>query len=156
MTKDKNVPKPETGNHASAADAAAGASRTAGSAPTPLNLPTKATKATRKAPWFRITVMVVFALFYAYDLFEGVSNTFGVVAEINRVNCYAQLVGTNTVTIPWAILIANMLAPLVVFGLSLLIARKRNVGILAIVLLAGLGVVGALTLSFIALSALGG
>ena len=153
MTKNKNVPKPETVNHASAADATAGASRTAGSAPTPPNLPTQAT---RKAPWFRITVMVVFALFYAYDLFEGVSNTFGVVAEINRVNGYAQLVGTNTVTIPWAILIANMLAPLVVFGLSLLISRKRNVGILAIVLLAGLGVVGALTLSFIALSALGG
>ncbi|MEO6942216.1 MAG: hypothetical protein ABI238_02150, partial [Terrimesophilobacter sp.] len=62
------------------------------------------------------------------------------------------LIGVNTVAIPWGVLIANLLLPIVVFGLCILVARKRNVGVLAITFLAGLGVVGALTLSFTVLA----
>lgn len=148
MTQDKKLPKAEVVGEPVAIDG-----ESTGHAPTAEK---SSVAPKRKAPWFRIAVIVIFGLFYAYDLIEAISNTFGVVSEINRVNEYAALIGTNTSTIPWTLLIANMLTPLVVFGLGLLIARKRNVGILAIVLLAGLGVVGVLTLSFIALSALGG
>lgn len=135
MTKEKKEPTAEIGTETAATD------RTS---------TTEKTSTGRKTPWFRLAVIVLFALFYAYDLFESVTNTFGVVGQINRFNEYAELTGTNTSTIPWAALIANMLLPVAVFGLGLLVARKRNVGVLAIVLLAGLGVVGAVTLSLTA------
>ncbi|MBB5632584.1 hypothetical protein BKA04_000807 [Cryobacterium mesophilum] len=108
----------------------------------------KTKPAVRKTPWFRLTVIVLFALLYAYDLFEALSDTFGVAAQITKYNENATLIGLNTVAIPWGVLIANLLLPVVVFGLCILVARKRNVGILVITLLAGLGVVGALSLSF--------
>ena len=108
----------------------------------------------RKTPWFRLTVIVLFALVYAYDLFEAISDTFGVAAQITKYNENATLIGLNTVSIPWAVLVANLLLPIVVFGVSLLVSRKRNVGILAFVLLAGLGVVGAVSLSFTAIAGL--
>lgn len=108
----------------------------------------------RKTPWFRLTVVILFALLYAYDLFEALSDTFGVAAQITKYNERATLIGLNTVAIPWGVLIANLLLPIVVFGLCLLVTRKRNVGILALTLLAGLGVVGALSLSFTVLAGL--
>lgn len=104
-------------------------------------------KPARKLPWFRLAVIIVFALVYAWDLFEGISNLFGVAAQITKYNENATLIGLNTTTIPWVVLIANLLLPLVVFGLAVLIARKRSAGILALVLFAGLGVVAAVSLS---------
>lgn len=102
--------------------------------------------------WPRLTVIVVFALVYAYDLFEAISDTLGVSAQIAKYNENATLIGINTVAVPWAVLVANLLLPIVVFFLALLVARKRNFGILALVLLAGLGVVAALSLSLTVLA----
>jgi hypothetical protein len=106
----------------------------------------------RRPSWLRLTVAILFALFYAYDLFEAISDTFGVSAQITKYNENASLIGINTVAIPWAVLIANLLLPIVVYGLALLISRRRNLGILAIVLLAGLAVVAALSLSLTVLA----
>ncbi|HEU4850136.1 MAG TPA: hypothetical protein VFS93_06975 [Terrimesophilobacter sp.] len=105
------------------------------------------TGSAKKLPWFRLTVIVLFALVYVWDLFEAISNLFGVAAQIMKYNENATLIGLNTIAIPWTVLIINLLLPPVVFGLALLVARRRNVGILAIVLLAGLGVVAAVSLS---------
>lgn len=133
MTKNKNLP----------------AGTDAVEAPAKHETPTtEKAPSTRNLPWFRLTVIVIFALFYAYELFEAINNTLGVTALINQLNKNPSLNAGITAEIPWVILIANMLLPLVVFGLGLLITRKRNVGVLAIVLLAGLGVIGALTLNF--------
>lgn len=106
-----------------------------------------AAPAKKKLPWFRLAVIILFALVYAWDLFEAISNLFGVAAQITKYNENATLIGINTIAIPWAVLVANLLLPLIVFGLALLVSRKRNVGVLAIVLLAGLGVVAAVSLS---------
>lgn len=102
------------------------------------------------ALWFRVTVMVLFGLLYAWDLFEAVSNLFGKLGELARVNEVRELNGFTPIDTPWAFLIANLLLPIVVFALATVIARKRNVGILAMVLLAGLGVVAAVSLSITA------
>lgn len=104
----------------------------------------------KKLQWFRLTVIVLFALVYAWDLFEATSNLLGKVDEMNRINEVRQLNGYGSVATPWAWLLANLLLPLVVFGLALLVSRKRSVGVLAVTLLAGLGVVAAVSLSFIA------
>ena len=109
--------------------------------------------APRKRPgWLRLTVIVLFALLYAYDLFEAIADTFGVADQITRYNENATLIGLNTVAIPWSVLVVNLLLPPVVFGLALLLARRRNLGVLAIVLLAGLGVVAAGSLSLTVLA----
>ncbi|MEO7146496.1 MAG: hypothetical protein ABIW81_06615, partial [Terrimesophilobacter sp.] len=102
--------------------------------------------------WPRLTVMILFALVYAYDLFEALSDTFGVSAQIAKYNENATLIGINTIAVPWAVLVANLLLPIVVFFLALLVSRKRNFGILALVLLAGVGVVAALSLSLTVLA----
>lgn len=143
MKKDKNVSTAEVAEENPGAVLTPAASHEAGAE--------RKAKTARKVPWFRVAVIVIFALFYAYDLFEAITNTFGVVEQITKYNEYAELNGTNTSAIPWPILIANIVLPVAVFGLALLVARKRNVVILAVVLLTGLGVIGALTLTLIAL-----
>ncbi|MEO7348742.1 MAG: hypothetical protein ABIW32_02605 [Terrimesophilobacter sp.] len=102
------------------------------------------------AQWFRVTVIVLFGLLYVWDLFEAVSNLFGKLAELASVNEVRALNGFAPIDTPWAFMIVNLLLPVVVFALAVVIARKRNVGILAMVLLAGLGVVGAISLSLTA------
>lgn len=101
----------------------------------------------KRMPWFRLTVIVLFALVYAWDLFEAVSDLLGVAAQITKYNENATLIGLNTISIPWTVLVINLLLPPVVFGLALLITRRRNVGILAVVFVVGLGVVAAVSLS---------
>lgn len=101
----------------------------------------------KRLPWFRLAVIILFALVYAWDLFEAITDLFGVAAQITKYNENATLIGLNTIAIPWVVLIANLLLPLIVFGLAVLITRKRSAGILAIVLFAGLGVVAAVSLS---------
>lgn len=101
----------------------------------------------KRMPWFRLTVIVLFALVYAWDLFEAISDLLGVAAQITKYNENATLIGLNTISIPWTVLVINLLLPPVVFGLALLITRRRNVGILAVVFVVGLGVVAAVSLS---------
>ncbi len=102
------------------------------------------------ALWIRTTVIVLFGLLYAWDLFEAVSNLFGKIEERARINEVRQLNGFAPLDTPWVFLLANLALPIVVFGVAILIARKRNVGILAMVLLAGLGVVAAISLTITA------
>ncbi len=97
--------------------------------------------------WFRVAVIVLFGLFYAWDLFEAVGNLLGKLAELASVNEVRELNGFAPIDTPWGFMVANLVLPVAVFGLALLIARKRNVGVLAMVLLAGLGVVAAISLS---------
>ncbi len=102
----------------------------------------------KKGPsWFWWTVAILFALLYAWDLFEALANMFGVSDQLNRLNEFREQNGLNTVAIPWVPLVINVALPIVVYFLSLFVSRKRNVGVLAIVLLCGLGVVAAGSLS---------
>lgn len=145
MTKDKTpaaVPAPSQ----PPANSAAGSSTSSVVA----DAHTKERTPVRKASWFRLTVIVLFGLLYAWDLFEAVSNLFGKTDEVSRLNQVRVLNGFAPLDTPWAFLIANLLLPLVVFALAVIIPRKRNVGILAMTLLAGLGVVAAVSLSITA------
>lgn len=109
-----------------------------------------AAKPTRKR-WFRATVLVLFGLLYAWDLFEAISNMFGKLDELAKRNEVRTLNGFPPIDVPWVYLLANLVLPVVVFGLAIMVSRKRNVGILAIVLLAGLGVVAAVSLTLVAI-----
>jgi len=97
-----------------------------------------------------LAVAIGFGLLYAYDLFEAVSNTVGVVAQIGDYNVLAAEVGADAATVPWGILIANIaLAPVLYTG-AFLIGRRRSVPTAALVFVGGLAVIGALSLSLAA------
>jgi hypothetical protein len=112
--------------------------------------PDPAQPAKRRMPWFRLTVMVLFGIVYAWDLFVAFSNFFGKLDELGRINEVRELNGFPLVETPWIPLVANLALPVVVFALGVWIARRRSVGILAVVLVAGLGVVAAVSLSIVA------
>lgn len=121
----------------------------ADSADAPANIG-KATQSSKKTPWFRFAVMILFGIVYAWDLFAALSNLIGKLDQIARVNEVRELNGFPLVDTPWVPLIANLALPVVVFGLALWMSRRRSVGILAVILLAGLGVVAAVSLTLIA------
>lgn len=104
----------------------------------------------KKTPWFRYTVMTLFGVVYAWDLFAALSNFFGVQSDVARVNEVRAANNFSLIDTPWVPLIVNLLLPLAAYGLALWISRRRSVGVLAVVLFAGLGVVAALSLSLAA------
>lgn len=108
------------------------------------------TAARPRTPWYRLAVLVLFGIVYAWDLFAAFTNFFGKLDEIGRINQVRELNGFPVVDVPWIPLVLNLALPVIVFGLAVWIARRRSVGVLAVVLVAGLGVVAALSLSIIA------
>lgn len=102
----------------------------------------------RGAQVLRAAVFILFVLLYSYDLFEAVANLLGVNAQLTEYNVAATKIGLSAVAIPWAILISNVALPPVAFLAAVLLARSRGIGVQALVLLAGLSLVAALTLTF--------
>lgn len=100
----------------------------------------------------RIAVLVVFGLFFAYDLFEAITSIFLVTEQIASYNRAAAEVGLNEVAPPWALLIGTLAVPVVTFVAAVLLGRKHGPGVAALLLLAALAVSAALTLSLTALA----
>lgn len=110
-----------------------------------------ATMASRtRIGWLGLAVAILFGLLYAYDLFEAISNLFGVVAQLDEYNAAASDVGLNTVAVPWFLLIANIALAPVIYAVAFVVGRRQRVGLKALIFLAGLAVVAALTLSLTA------
>lgn len=91
-----------------------------------------------------IIVAIAFGLFYAYDLWEAVSN----LIELPPVY---ELYGLDASFVPWWLLWISVLIPVVAFAIALVLGRKRNVFGKALIFLVGLTVVAGLSLSAIAL-----
>ena len=106
----------------------------------------------RRPHYLRIAVLIAFGLFYAYDLFEAISTIFGVTDQIARYNAAAAEVGLNVVAVPWALLIGIVVVPVATFVATTLLGRRRGLGVAALLLLAGLAVSAAVTLSLTALA----
>lgn len=96
-------------------------------------------------------VSIFFGLFYAYDLFEGISNLVAVPAQLADYNKFLIENDITPLAVPWTILVANLLLPLVVFAVAWLLGRGRPIRQQAVLLLAGLAVVAALTLTLTSL-----
>lgn len=96
--------------------------------------------------WLSITVAAILGLFYAYDLWEAVSNL------VQLPGVY-DLLGIGSAKVPWWLLIIGLAIPPVIFGLALLIGRRRNVFGKALIFVMGLTVVAGLSLGVIALEA---
>ena len=100
----------------------------------------------------RATIAIAFGLFYAYDLFEAIANTFGVTAQIASYNDTAAAFGLDPIAVPWVVLIAGLLLPPVVYAAAYLLGRRWSALRQALIFLVGLAMVAALTLSLTAVA----
>lgn len=96
--------------------------------------------------WLSLTLAALFGLFYAYDVWEAVGNIVGVPKIYDSIGFAAST--------PWALLIAALLFPLVIFTVVFLLGIRRNIGEKALLFLAGLAVSNALALSTIGVNSL--
>jgi hypothetical protein len=95
---------------------------------------------TRRTPaWLSATIAILFGLFYAYSAWSGLGNLFGL-------NNAAQGLDTTLSGFGWGLLLTGVLAPIVVFGIAFWLGRRREAGPQALLLLAGLALVSALSL----------
>jgi hypothetical protein len=117
--------------------------------PTPEPTPVVASVETPEAvstPRFGLLSIVVAALFgllYVYDLWEAISNL------VELPVLYAAL-GLDGVGLPWGPLILGVALPPVVFGLALLVGRRRTVGVQSLLFVLGLANVAGASLGIIA------
>ena len=93
----------------------------------------------------RIVVAIVAAAFYSYPLWTALGNL------INLPAYYSDQFGVTADKVPWALLIAGVATPIVVFLGSVLFAWKRGAGALALVLTTGFAIINAVSLSILAL-----
>lgn len=91
-----------------------------------------------------LAVAAVFGLFYAYDLWEAVSNFF----ELPAV--YEQF-GLDGSAVPWWVLILGLAIPPLVFVGAFLLGRRQSLAGQALIFLVGLAVVAGLSLGMISL-----
>ncbi|MCU1514507.1 MAG: hypothetical protein JWO10_1597 [Microbacteriaceae bacterium] len=101
----------------------------------------------RSYGWLSATIAIIFGLFYAYDLFEAISNTIIVSTTVAEFNKNVAQLGIPTGTVPWVILVIDIALAPVVFVAAFLIGLRQGVLSKALVFLLGLAVVAALTLS---------
>jgi ABC-type transport system involved in cytochrome c biogenesis permease subunit len=106
-----------------------------------------ATRASSPA-WLTLTLSVIFGLLFAYDVWEAVGNFVGV-------NVVASGLETTITPVGWVVLILGILLPIAVFALAYWLGRRRNSLAQALLYLAGLGTVAAVSLSSLALFRLG-
>jgi len=102
---------------------------------------TDGSTATRRRPprWLLLTIAVLFGLFYAYDVWEAVGNLVGL-------NELAQSLDTQLSAFGWAVLIAGVLLPGVVYAVAYRLGRNRAFGVQALTLLVGLCAVAVISL----------
>jgi hypothetical protein len=94
--------------------------------------------------------MILFGVIYAWDLFSAFTNFFGVLDKLSSINDVRTHNSFTLIDTPWLPLVANLILPVAIFGLAIWISRRRSVGLLAVVLVAGLGVAAAVSLSITA------
>jgi len=103
--------------------------------------------------WKVVVLAALFALPFAYDVFEAVSNLVSVPQgaryannDFYRENGLDGLVAEP----PWAVLVLGVLLPVVAYVLALVVSRRRRLAVVALALLTGLAATAALTLTITA------
>ena len=110
-------------------------------------------EAARPGPrWLSLAVAIGFGLFFAFDLFEAFTNLFGAL-ELNEArNQFRASQELAPIGAPWAVLLANVAAPVLGFGVAWWLGRRRRAGAQAVIYLVALAVVAACSLTLIAVA----
>jgi hypothetical protein len=104
----------------------------------------EATPAAPRYGWASIAIAAFFGVFFAYDLWEAVST-------LLELPTFYRAFGFDVDQLPWWVLIVMVALPVVGFGVSLWVGRRRSLVERALIFLVGLAVVAGLTLGLIAL-----
>jgi hypothetical protein len=88
-----------------------------------------------------IVLMVVFAILYAYPLFQGISNFVALPP-------YYRQLGIGG-AVPWYLLVIGVLAPPALYLGALLLGRSREIFARALILAVGLAATNAIALSVV-------
>ncbi len=95
-----------------------------------------------------VIIAVVFGLFFAYDLFEAIANVIGVVGGVTHTNQISKDLGmAQAATIPWLILVVDILLAPVGYAIAFFTGRRKGVLVKAAIFLVALAAVAALSLS---------
>lgn len=94
--------------------------------------------------WLSLVVAFLFALLFAYDLWEAVGNMVSLPAVYDAF-------GYGSENVPWWLLWIGVLIPVVVFVAAFIGGRRRNVFAKAVIFFVGLAVVAGLSLGVLAL-----
>jgi hypothetical protein len=100
-----------------------------------------------------VVIAAVAALFFAYDLYEAITNLVLVPQDVRyQNNEFFDEVGVDGLAAspPWAALVANVLLPVVAWIGALLVARRRPLWQVVLVFVAGLALVASLSLTITA------
>ncbi|MCY7413345.1 MAG: hypothetical protein LH471_09990 [Salinibacterium sp.] len=97
--------------------------------------------------WLSLAVAGVFALFFAYDVWEAVGNLISLPQ-------FYEASGLDPAGLPWWLLWIGVIVPVVVFVVAFIIGRHRNVGEKAVIFFVGLAVSSGLGFGVIALESL--
>lgn len=81
----------------------------------------------------RWVIISVFALFFAYDVWEGVGNFLGILSQ-----SYSLQIGISA--FGWGAIWLGILAPLALFFLALVFSRKRNLATTTLLFVVALGI----------------
>ncbi|MHC2186738.1 hypothetical protein ACVLV4_002401 [Rathayibacter agropyri] len=66
-----------------------------------------------------VLLAVLFALFFAWDVWEAVGNLVGL-------RSYAALLGTDLTPTGWTVLLVGLVLPVVCFAIALVLGRRRG------------------------------
>jgi hypothetical protein len=94
--------------------------------------------------WLSLVVAALFGLFFAYDLWEGVSNLVALPA-------FYDDEGIGSQNVPWWLLWIGVAVPLVGFVIAFVIGRHHNVFGKALIFFVGLAVVAGLSIGILGL-----
>ena len=84
----------------------------------------------------------LFALLFAYDVWEAVGNFVGIQSQ-------ALTLGLGISVFGWIVLLAAMVLPVIIFVLALLWSRKMNMGRMFLVFVIGFAVSSVLSLDIV-------
>jgi len=93
--------------------------------------------------WLSLVVAALFGLFYAYDLWEAVSNLVALPSVYDEVGIGAE-------NVPWWLLWAGVIIPILIFVLAFVLGRRQNVFAKALIFLLGLAIVAGLSIDVLA------
>jgi hypothetical protein len=99
--------------------------------------------APRRLGWAAATTAIAFGVLYAYDLWEAVSNA------VSLPQVYS-VYGLDPGDVPWALLVAGILLPVVIYGVAFLLGRRRPLFATIVLFAVGLALVAVLSLDLIA------
>jgi len=97
--------------------------------------------------WLSLVVAGLFALFFAYDVWEAVDN----LISLPR---FYEASGLDPAGLPWWLVWIGVIVPVAVFVAAFIIGRRRNVGEKAVIFFVGLAVSSGLGLGVIALESI--